>query len=66
VTPAKQEERVFELTQEDDDEAVDELAGDEGEPWHPSASPCAHPRYASPSISTDPRGDGDGPSVKDS
>ena len=42
VTLTKQE-RVVELIYED--EEVDELAGDEGKPLHPSVSPCTHARH---------------------
>jgi len=45
ATLTKQEERVVELTQEDDDDEVDELAGDEGWPWHQSTSPCTHAHH---------------------
>ena len=40
----KREERVVEVTQEDDDDEIDELAGNEGEPWHSSTSPGTHAR----------------------
>jgi hypothetical protein len=59
-----QEEWVIELMQEDEDDEVDELAGYEGKPWHPSMSPCTHACHTSPSL-TDPGRDSDGPSAKD-
>ena len=41
----KQGDRVVELTREDDDGEVNGLAGDQGEPWHLSTSPCTHARH---------------------
>jgi hypothetical protein len=59
------EELVVKLTQEGEDDAIDELAvdGPEGKPWHPSPSPCMHALHAFPSP-TDPGKNGDGPSAK--
>jgi hypothetical protein len=45
ATLTKREELIVKLTLEDDDYDVDELGGDEGEPWHPSASPRTHARH---------------------
>jgi hypothetical protein len=45
LTKHRQEECVVEVTQEDDDDEIDELVGDEGKPWHPSASTYTHARH---------------------
>jgi hypothetical protein len=36
ATLTKQEEEIGELAQEDEDDEIDELAVDDGKPWHPS------------------------------
>lgn len=36
ATLTKQEEEIGELAQEDEDDEIDELAVDDGMPWHPS------------------------------
>jgi hypothetical protein len=46
ATLAKRDGPIVELAQEGDDDEVDELAGDEDGPWHPSASPRAHAHHA--------------------
>lgn len=61
----KQEVRIVAVKREDEDDEIDELAGDyEGKPWHPSTSLCTHARHNPPSL-TNPRRDGNGPSAKD-
>lgn len=41
----KREERLVELAQDGEDEEVDELAGDEDEPWLPPVSPRSHSHH---------------------
>ena len=52
---------IVELVQED--KVNDEMAGDDGKPWHFSTSLRTHARHTPPSL-TDPGWDGDGPSAK--
>ena len=52
ATLAKRDGPIVELAQEGDDDEVDELAGDEDGPWHPSASPRAHTHHAHHHIRT--------------
>ena len=44
ATLTKPDERVAELEEDDDDEVV-ELAGDEGWLWYLSTSPCTHAHH---------------------
>ena len=50
ATLTNPEERIVKLIQEDDDDELDELAGDEGKSWHLSTSPCTCASHTPPSL----------------
>ncbi len=52
TTLAKRDGPIVELAHEGEEDEVDELAGDEDEPWHSSASPRSHSHHAHNHIRT--------------